>query len=131
MKLYHFCAAHMVASILKNGLTLGQCTIFYPMGEKLIPKCQWLTSESDPEKQSWATARLIQYSRTAYRLTIEIPYQAQRKLHRAADFIMQYPLEARGLVIGWEGSENWYIFKGIVPPEWIAACCQMPQEVEH
>lgn len=123
--LYHFCAEHMVKPILENGLTLGKCPIMYPVGMELIPKCQWLTSESDPDKQSWATTNAINYSRTAFRLTIAIPQIQKKKLHLARDFIAHYPLCARGLVTEWDGSENWYIFKGIIPPEWIVECTQM------
>lgn len=123
--LFHFCPAHMVESIRVNGLSRGKLPIIYPAGQKLIPRCQWLTTDGDPERQSWATSHLIHYSRTAYRLTVEIPAQEKKRLHRAIDFMKRYPVEARGVVEGWAGSEHWFIFKGIIPPDWIKEIVRM------
>lgn len=72
-KLYHFCAGFCVDSIKELGLILGICPVDLGDKVKFIPKCQWLTSNPDPQKQSWATSHTLNYSRTAYRLTVVIP----------------------------------------------------------
>lgn len=122
MTLYHFCAAHMLKSILAEGLTEGMFPHFE--GEKFepIPRCQWLTADPDPKKQSWATRVYINYSRTAYRLTVNIPDSYRKKLVRAADFVKEMSEEDQRLVTDWPGSENWYIFRGKIPVKWIVGC---------
>lgn len=122
MILYHFCAAHMVRSILKEGLTKGS----FPklINGVLIIKNdhQWLTAESNPKKQSWATSHLIAYDRTDYRLTINIPDNYRKKLIKARDYVLTLPEENHELVFGWDGSDQWYIYLGKIPPKWIMGC---------
>lgn len=124
-KLYHFCAAHMVESIKKNGLTLGRFPVLGDGHITLIGGLQWLTAESTATKQSWATSTLIPYSRTAYRLTIEIPAGHERKLFKALDFARQLPPGNERLITDWEGGDQWYIFKGKIPPRWITEVAQV------
>ena len=124
MVLYHFCAAHMIPSIMKHGLTLGQ----WPrIGElhKNWPKCQWLTKDPNPKNQSWATRRLVSYSRTAYRLTVKIPDSHHRKCVKATDYIKDLPDYEHSLITEWDGSENWYVYTGNIPPKWIVGCRKM------
>ena len=119
MTLYHFCAAHMLESIKQQGLTLGHTPIFINDREAFIGGTQWLTAESSADKQSWATSILIPYRRTAYRLTIIIPGGHMYKLFRAADFIKRLPDGDESLIAGWDGSDQWYVYKGKVPAKWI------------
>lgn len=120
--LYHFCAAHTLQSILDSGLTLG-CTPIWEDGKlRVEEKTQWLTLDGASSRQSWDTRIVLPYSRTAYRLTIVIPYNHRKKLIRAPDFMAQFPGEEnQSLIEGWAGSECWYIFRfrGIIPPAWI------------
>lgn len=125
MTLYHFCAAHMVKSIQKSGLTRGVFPLLGARHVTLIDNCQWLTAEPDSAKQSWATSTIIPYSRTACRLTVEIPEGHTRKLYRAIDFIQELPERNKQLVTGWPGSDDWYVFKGIIPPRWITGITEM------
>lgn len=118
--LYHFCAAHTLQSILDSGLTLG-CTPIWEDGKlRVEEKTQWLTLDGASSRQSWDTRIVLPYSRTAYRLTIVIPYNHRKKLIRTPDFMAQFPGEEnQSLIEGWAGSECWYIFRGIIPPAWI------------
>lgn len=125
MILYHFCPVHMVESIRKNGLTLGKVPVMGDGHYSFIDNCQWLTNDKDPKKQSWATSQLIPYSRTAYRLTIEIPASRRKRLVRAIDFVKVLPEDAREVVTAWPGHEHWYIFRGRIPPAWIVGCREM------
>jgi hypothetical protein len=119
MKLYHFCPAHMLDSIKRKGLTLGKYPLMGDGHTTFIDGIQWLTTESDPRKQSWATRSLIRYSRTAYRLTVDIPMSRARKLIRATDFIKNLAPEQREPVEAWPGSDDWYIYRGEIRSQWI------------
>lgn len=117
--LYHFCTAHDIRSILQSGLTKG-CTPIWENGRlRAERRTQWLTADSDPSRQSWNTQHALGYSRTAYRLTVRIPYGYRKKLIPAAQFIARYPEENAGLVRDWPGSDSWYVFCGVIPPAWI------------
>lgn len=122
MTLYHFCAAHMVQAIRENGLTLGGFPLFEKGKAQFLPNHQWLTVEPDSRKQSWATSNMIDYSRTDYRLTVNIPESRRRKLVRAADFVKDMPEESRFIVENWDGSDKWYIYLGKIPAKWIVGC---------
>lgn len=121
MKLYHFAPAHMVKSILRNGLTLGQLPILDDSGNlvSFIGPRQWLTKDGDWNKQSWATKKLINYDRTAFRLLISIPKANRDILSKAYDIMEHLPEPSRRLITDWEGSENWYLFLGRIPSGWI------------
>lgn len=122
MTLYHFCAEQDKSNILKEGITLGQFPKLVSGQYQFVPHCQWLTADPDPQKQSWATKHLIDYSRTAYRLTINIPANYHKKLIRAIDFVKDMPEEAQRIVTGWGGSDEWYIYHGKIPAKWIVGC---------
>lgn len=73
MKIYHFCADKLLWRILKDGLTMGGVAVPEKKGFVMYTGWVWLTCDPDPTHQSWATQNFVQYSRTAWRLTIEIP----------------------------------------------------------
>lgn len=123
--LYHFCPAHMVDGIRLDGLTMGKFPCFKNGGVELIPNRQWLTAEPRPDKQSWATRRILPYSRTAYRLTVNIPDGCHKKLVKATEYIKSLPECSRSVVEDWPGSDKWYIFCGRIPPKWIVGCRKM------
>lgn len=126
MTLYHFTPAHMKDSILREGLR----KVGYPMFSRreFVFGVQWLTAEKDPHKQSWATSHRIPYSRTAYRLTLDIPENRRgNKLLPAREWVKQLPEEDQPLVLIWEGSEDWYVYLGNIPPKWIVGCRRMEE----
>lgn len=125
LTIYHFCAAHMKDNILAEGLTKGYFPYWEGNNLKPIPQCQWLTTDPDPRNQSWATQHLINYSRTAFRLTIVIPKSHHKKLVRALDFVRNMPVQDQQLVTGWAGGDKWYIYRGNIPAKWIVGCHQM------
>lgn len=128
MKLYHFTPAHLVESILKNGLTLGKLPIALENGKiSFLWPCQWLTSNGDWGMQSWATSQLINYDRTAYRLTVKIPKAHREYLREAWEYCYRLPGLAYKLVDDWPGSEHWYVFLGRIPPGWIRRVEKKPE----
>lgn len=128
IKLYHFCAAQDVESIKRQGLTLGMCPVVTDYGIKFIKKCQWLKKDMNPEAQSWATSHGLNYSRTAYRLTVVIPKKHVRNLIVATEFVKELTKKAQELVTEWAGSENWYIYRGEILPQWIKEVMKMDGE---
>lgn len=125
MILYHFCPAHLKDSILKYGLKFGAFPLI--SSGKILGKVQWLTSEKDPAKQSWATSHLIPYSRTAYRLTVDIPKSYHKHLLHAKNYVERFEAVDRKLVTDWEGSEAWYVYLGKIPHKWIIGCRKMSE----
>lgn len=125
MTLYHFCAAKHIKSILRHGLDQGGLTEIKPTGFVVHGGWTWLTTDPDPAHQSWATSNLVQYSRTAWRLTIEIPDEEYRRLYDRIGATMLYP-SCSALFRGFVGSENWRVFHGTIPKEWIKKAEEMP-----
>jgi|GEM_PF-507314 len=133
MRLYHFAPAHLLGPIMTDGLTLGKLPIMNDDGElqSFIWPCQWLTSNGDWDKQSWATSQLIDYDRTAYRLTVAIPKAQRDNLFEAWDYCMRLPSPGHRLVEDWPGSEHWYLFLGQIPPGWIRKVEKKPERCPY
>lgn len=116
---YHFCSRRHVKSIQRHGLTEGGLAVQTPTGFHLRTGFQWLTKDGEKANQSWATRNLIKYSRTDYRLTLNIPDEyVGKKLLSREEFELKYP-ESKLLFLGWDGSDSWMVFEGSIPKEWI------------
>lgn len=118
MTIYHFCARRHVRRILREGLTRGALSIPMGRGFLMMQGWTWLTLCGNPNVQSWATQNAIDYDRTAYRLTIELPDEAIPNLYDRDRLEKEFPGSAL-LFDGWAGSENWRAYKGRIPLEWI------------
>lgn len=116
--LYHFCAERHIKSIITRGLVKGALAEPMLTGFRIYSGWTWLTLDPDPGRQSWATKNLIKYDRTQYRLTIEIPDAESGKLFDRKGIAAIYPA-CDLLFNGFPGSENWRVFHGRIPPEWI------------
>ena len=124
MTLYHFCADKHVKQILRQGITIGAVSEPTATGFIIHSGYMWLTTDPDPARQSWATRVKVRYSRTAWRLTVEIPDYEWPKLYSRKTLRMRYPATDM-LFAGWPGSENWRVFHGIIPKEWIVKAERM------
>ena len=124
MTLYHFCAEKHVKQILRQGLTLGALIEPNPTSFFLHEGWMWLTKDPNPNNQSWATQIMVKRKRTAWRLTIEIPNDEIRKLYDRSRIRMLYPASDL-LFQGYPGSENWRVFHGVIPKEWIVQADKM------
>lgn len=118
MILYHFCAERHLKSIMTRGLVKGAIAEPTPTGFRIYSGWTWLTLDPDPGRQSWATKNVIKYDRTQYRLTIEIPDAEIGKLFNRKGIAALLPA-CDLLFDGFSGSENWRVFHGRIPPEWI------------
>lgn len=118
MIIYHFCAKRDLKSILRTGIYGGMIVEWTDQGYRMQTGWTWLTLDPDPKRQSWATSHIIPYDRTACRLTVDIPEDMLSQLYDRDGVAEIYPCTVR-LFDGWAGSENWRVFDGIVPREWI------------
>jgi hypothetical protein len=109
----------MVESIRKRGLVLGKFPLIGDGHYTFIQGLQWLTDDPNPAAQSWATSILIPYDRTEYRLTVNVPMNRTRRLHKAKVFAKKLSEAQREIVEAWAGSEHWYIYEGSISPKWI------------
>ena len=122
MKLYHFCSSKHIKQIMRQGLTKGAVVEPTATGFYIHNGWIWLTTDPDPARQSWATRNLIGYSRTEWRLTVEIPDNSL--IYNKITLPIMWP-STRALFDGWPGSENWYVYHGIIPKEWIVKAERM------
>ena len=118
VKLYHFCAARHMKSIKYGGLRIGWVCVPGEKGIRIHSGYSWLTTDGDPKRQSWSTRQIVKYSRTAYRLTVEIPDEYADRIMDAEALEKHLP-GSMMLFIGWKGSECWRVYKGYIPPDWI------------
>ena len=120
MKLYHFTAKHLLKGIHEKGLTKG----LFPLQKNgrigFMKNCQWLTKR-DGWDQAFHDPELteLNYDRREVRLQVVIP-----KVRRGS-LLDQPKLERileRGLIPDFfadEDCKNWFVFYGIVKPQWI------------
>lgn len=118
MTLYHFTTKKYARSIRRVGLTLGVLTLPTVTGYDVQTGWIWLTVDGEAARQSWNTRNILKYSRDEVRLTVEIPAEQEHRLLDREALCGIYP-EARWLFEGWAGSENWRVFHGVIPKEWI------------
>ena len=118
MRLFHFCAARHRKSIQYSGIRIGGVCVPTSAGYTFHSGYMWLTTDPDARNQSWATQQIIKYNRTEYRCTVEIPDSIADKVYDRDTLEALFP-GSRALFDGWKGSENWRVFRGIIPPEWI------------
>ena len=129
MKIYHFCADRLLWRILKDGLTMGGVAVPEKKGFVMYTGWVWLTCDPDPTHQSWATQNFVQYSRTAWRLTIEIPELWLKNIFDRQQLSEAVP-GAEIVFDGYPYSEQWRAFNGRIPREWIKAAEKMEVQGE-
>ena len=117
---YHFCCERDMRGIRSQGITKGMIVreqLINPgalrprWNNYYIEGWQWMTYDGCHSRQSWATRRKIWYDRTEYRFTVEIPEKDVGQIYdrdRLAAFIPG----TEKLFDGWEGSENWIVYRG-------------------
>lgn len=124
MILYHFCAKRHVRQILRQGIAVGSLLEPSKAGYYIHSGWMWLTLDPDPKNQSWATNNRIPYSRTAWRLTVELPDGELDKLYDREKLTSRYPA-CDLLFKGWTGSENWRVYHGVIPKEFIVEAVEV------
>ncbi len=118
MDLYHFTSPKHLDGCLQQGIRFGRIPMRQLGQTRLIAGYQWLT-RYDGFNQSWNQYSTLPYDRTAFRLTVDIrrPYN----LIEWADFCRIYKNELEQDLNRYGDPENWYLYHGSIPPDWITA----------
>ena len=115
MKLYHFCPAHFLPAIRKEGLTKGMIPVFKENTAEIVPGFQWLTLNKSFD-QSWEKNGSLPYRRNEYRITVKIPKKDNNLIPWLAlcnhTELRPYiePLNECGT------PENWFVYQGRIRP---------------
>lgn len=116
--LYHFTTAISADQIKKSGLQLGRTPIMNDGKIKFLAKTQWLTINRNPDQQAWATK-----GRTQAVIKVNIPKPLAKE--RLIPFQAFYSELKDRLPEGFNDipwiTEDWYVFIGIIPPQWIVS----------
>lgn len=118
MKFYHFTYPYRVKQILEEGLIDGDVPLSINTGFN----APWITRDPNPTNQKW-TGFDNGKGKSGARLTINMPEDAP--------YLLWWPAIAKVFNVeewwykaldktGGGGSENWFIYLGIIPPEWIS-----------
>lgn len=118
MRLYHFTAMSRLKSIQERGIVKGDVATSPSEGFN----APWLTRNSNHNEQGWQAKEIAHEDKTTVRLTVEVPDGIHTLRH--------WPELAKELEIedwwyaaldksGSGGSEDWYVFLGTIPYEWV------------
>lgn len=118
MKLFHFTSRYHVQDVLRTGIIKGVIPSGYSiLRPVLVYGYQWLTLNPSPD-QSWNEGSTLPYNRCEYRLTVKVPEAFEpnvldwlavcHSLTTVADELNSFG-----------DPENWRLYKGNIPPEWI------------
>ncbi len=127
MRLYHFTAQRFVGGIRRDGLTKGLLLESFTL-LSMKQGFQWLTSNPSWD-QGWAegTGRLP-YRRDEVRFTVDVPEGREVDLVGQNGWkAMMTPATAEQLT-SFGDPENWYVFRGYVPAEWIVEVEARPRQ---
>ncbi len=127
MKLYHFCPAHLLPSIKREGITKGSIPLIIKGKVTLLPDSQWLTINNSFD-QEWEGYSSLPYRRNAYRITIKIPKTADDLIRWAV--ICQHLIfkETAEILNEFGDPENWYLYKGRIKPGLFREIVKNPSE---
>ena len=127
MKLYHFTDPNRLPSIEQHGIFRGDVPISIAGGYN----APWLTTDPTPSNQTWSGGGY----KTGLRLTINIPDDDPKLVKwtdiTKAEIEKQPNEEAKKSLKQWYDilnktggggeEDNWYLYHGVVLPEWIEA----------
>ena len=127
MILYHFCCERDMRGIRNKGIIKGMIAVQARINNHGKPGkfqtyamagWQWLTLDGEKEHQSWNTHVLLDYDRTQYRWTVEIPERDETQIYDKTRLEALYPW-VNILFDGWDGSENWRVYHGPIPKKYL------------
>lgn len=117
MTFYHFTANCFLKGIKRDGLTRGH--MLKSMDPpSFIPHRQWITTNPEFD-QSWLNPESkLPYKRNEVRLTIDIPDHAMIYAKPWMQMKFLVPEVAKDLS-AFGDPENWWIYSGNIPAQWI------------
>jgi hypothetical protein len=126
LKLHHFTATELLPAIIADGLRYGDVPTSPSEGFNAV----WLTTSHKAHQQKWKEGGSL--NKTAIRLTVEIPDGDPLLLKWstfAANVVDKTYLQALHST-GGHRSDDWYIYRGIIPWPWVTAAKNMETHVE-
>jgi hypothetical protein len=116
-RLYHFTSPDRIEDIIREGIIYGDV----PTSPEGGFNAAWLTSDKNPANQGWTQGG----GKARARLTVDIPEEAvEQSLWKWLDLAKEANVEKWWLEIlnatGGGGQRRWYVFLGIIEPEWIS-----------
>ncbi len=118
MKLYHFCSAHTLQSIKREGLTRGGIPVIKNSEVYVLVGFQWLT-RNKTFSQSWEVpikGSRLKYRRNEFRITIKLPWDDEN-LKEWLLFCKGKQWEETVEVLNSFGDpENWLVYAGDIKP---------------
>lgn len=112
---YHFTAKDRLEMIEKVGIMYGDVPTSMSEGFNAV----WLTTDPNPGTQNWAMG---DYKR-AVRLTVYIPNDEYSNLWKWVEMANRLDVDKgwREIlnVTGGGGEDDWYVYLGVVDPDWI------------
>ena len=111
--LYHFTSRYHLSHILEDGLVRGDVPTSPTGGFNAV----WLTRDPKAGVQKWARGSFL--DKTEVRLKVTVPDLAKLKYwpSLAAELGVQPWWYAALDKAGGGGSENWYVYTDVIPPE--------------
>ena len=114
--LYHFTNPSYADKIKKQGLLHGKTPIIDNGKIAFLSRTQWLTVNSEPDQQTWATRGR---SKAVVKVNIPVPLAKQNLI----PFSVFYEAMKDRLPDGFNGqpeiTNDWYVYIGVIPPQWI------------
>jgi hypothetical protein len=126
MRLYHFTAREYLQSITEDGIVRG--TIYTSPSEAI--QAVWLTVDPSFADQSWTQASTRDKARV--RITLDVPDDSTKLWHwpKLAEQLGVSP-EWLEIQVNLRGDpEPWYVYLGVIPPQWIVTVEERPDEPE-
>ena len=126
--LYHFTAKRFAPSIYMRGIAIGAIPVRLTRPIEILRGYQWLTSNGNWD-QKWAegTGRLP-YKRNEVRFTVQIPMSQSILLKQWTDVGPSLvPQETYDILTSCGDPENWWVFAGTIPPDWLTHCENKPE----
>ncbi len=129
MTLYHFTSKQHLRYIKKMGLSRGDVPLNpYTIGEHAV----WLTTDLQSKRQKWAEHGV--FDKTECRIKVDIPVSDSR-LIKWSVYAKQKNVSDKWYraldVTGGGGSDNWYLFFGVIKPELFKAVQELKQEINE
>ena len=116
---YHFTSNLHIDSCRNEGLKLGVIPFLKNGHLRMIKNYQWLTT-SPTFNQAWCAGSTLPYDRTEYRLKIHVPKLRKSNLFKWLDNCEDNQM---AIDLNYMGDpENWFIYHGIIAPQWIKEC---------
>lgn len=115
---HHFTTLACAAQIIDEGIRLGRMIQVVEQGYVQMNGYQWLTTDNDYD-QAWAAQSPQLRGRTEVRLSVVVPALEFNNLKHWVDICGDDDLAAALKEQG--GCDSWWLFKGVIPPEWIKA----------